>query len=130
MAYKMDRVVYDAVPDGLIDLPTAAARYGVTRNALHKRRSTGSLTTYGRLKGGSPGGGSILLSESEVLKIIADLDTKKQGAGSTAHIPIHVDTGCNLSRSCLDCRLPKCKHDMTLAELAQLTQNLSARGFL
>ena len=106
------QIIYSEVPAGLIDLPTAAARHGVTRNSLHKRLATGTLQSYGRLKGKSSGGGSILLSEREVLLIIESVAANNQRVGRHRNA-IHVDTGCNMSPSCLDCRLPKCQYDMT-----------------
>ena len=116
--------IYHEVPDGLIDLPTAAARHGVTRNSLHKRLQTGTLQSYGRLRGKSPGGGSVLLSERELLQIVDSMAANKHHVGRPRNVPIHVDTGCNLSLSCLDCRLPKCQYDMTPGELETVTQRL------
>ena len=35
-------------------------------------------------------------------------------------IPYYADTGCAFSATCLSCHLPKCVHDMTSSEMAQL----------
>ena len=118
-----ERIYYE-VPAGLIDLPTAAARHGVTRNSLHKRLQTGSLKSYGRLRGNSPGGGSVLLSERELLQIADSIAANKHHVGRPQNVPIHVDTGCNLSPSCLDCHLPRCQYDMTSRELETVKQRL------
>ena len=39
-------------------------------------------------------------------------------------IPYYADTGCAFSATCLSCHLPKCVHDMTASEMAQL-RNIS-----
>ena len=121
---EMDRAVYDEVPEGLVDLPTAAARHGVTRNALHKRLASGTLQSYGRLKGRSLGGGSPLLAERELLQIIDSMVLNKNRLGRPRDVPSDVDTGCEYSPSCLDCPLPKCKEDMTLGEQMKLRRDL------
>ena len=63
-------VVYDALPDGLIDLPSASRKYGVNRVTLWRWADKGAIKTYGRLKASATGGGYLVLDESEVCNYI------------------------------------------------------------
>ena len=117
--------VYDEVPAGLIDLPSAARKYGVTRNSLHKRLQTGSLRAHGHLNGGVRGSGITLLSESELAWVAESIVSNRHRRGGIPwNIPTHLDTGCEFSPSCLDCPLPKCKEDMTIGEQMKLRRDL------
>ena len=58
--------VYDELPPGLIDVPTAIIKYGVNPNTLRGWVARGHLTTCGRLKGSATGGGFVLLCEDEL----------------------------------------------------------------
>ena len=117
--------VYDEVPAGLIDLPSAARKYCVTRNSLHKRLRTGSLRAHGRLNGGVRGVGIILLSEGELARVAESIVSNKHRRGGIPwNIPAYPDTGCEFSLSCLDCPLPKCKEDMSLGEQTKLRRDL------
>ena len=58
--------VYDELPEGLIDLPAAAERYGVNRQTIHTWIRTGRLQSKGRLRASARGGGFHLLLESDV----------------------------------------------------------------
>ena len=58
--------VYDELPEGLIDLPTAAEKYGLNRQTLRHWVLNGRLHLYGRLRGSAPGGGFLVVNESEV----------------------------------------------------------------
>ena len=94
--------VYDEVPAGLIDLPSAARKYCVTRNSLHKRLRTGSLRAHGRLNGGVRGVGIILLSEGELARVAESIVSNKHRRGGIPwNIPAYPDTGCEFSLSCL-----------------------------
>ena len=117
--------VYDEVPAGLIDLPSAARKYGITRNSLHKRLRTGSLRAHGRLNGGVRGVGITLLSESELARVAESIVSNRSRRGGIPwNIPTHLDTGCEFSPSCLECPLPVCKEDMTLGEQMKLRRDL------
>ena len=63
--------VYAELPDGLIDLPSAARRYGVNRVTLWRWADRGSIKIYGRLKGSAAGGGYLLLNEEELRSYIS-----------------------------------------------------------
>ena len=59
--------VYRELPEGLIDLPSAAQKYGINRYTLHAWVRKGHIRSFGRLRGRAHGGGFIILDESEVL---------------------------------------------------------------
>ena len=65
-------VVYDELPEGLIDLPSAAVEYGVPRATLHAWVKRGKLNHKGRLRGRAQGGGFILVSERELATVLAE----------------------------------------------------------
>ena len=65
-----DRVFVE-LPPGLIDLPAAAAKYGLNRYTLHDWVSNQRLRNCGRLRGSARGGGYILLDEAELRAYIA-----------------------------------------------------------
>lgn len=60
-------VVYDELPEGLIDLPTASLRYGIKRHTITMWLQRGRLQARGRLKGPAPGGGYVLIAEAELM---------------------------------------------------------------
>ena len=55
------------VPRGLIDLPSAAQKYGRPISTLQAWVRRGHLATYGRLKAPARGGGYVLLLEADVI---------------------------------------------------------------
>ena len=59
--------VYDALPPGLIDIPTAARTYNVPRRTLQGWIRRGHLGCRGRLKGSAPGGGFLVIEEQELV---------------------------------------------------------------
>ena len=59
-------VVYDELPDGLIDLNTAAELHGCKVQTLRSWVKRGRLAPKGRLKSSAPGGGVILVDATEV----------------------------------------------------------------
>ena len=59
--------IYDELPDGLIDLPTAAKRYGIPVKTLGMWVHRGKLPRRGRLKAKAAGGGYIVTEESAIL---------------------------------------------------------------
>ena len=58
--------IYDELPDGLIDLPEAARKYGCSNALLHRWIDRGHLKEQGRLKAPARGGGYIVVYESEL----------------------------------------------------------------
>ena len=56
------------VPEGLIDLPRAARKYGHRIARLQRWVQRGHLKVYGRLKAPARGGGYLLLNEGELLE--------------------------------------------------------------
>lgn len=61
-------VVYDTLPDGLIDLPSAMRKYDIKRPTLWSWVAKGHLKSYGRLKGSATGGGLILVNEQDLVQ--------------------------------------------------------------
>ena len=59
-------VIYDELPDGLIDLPTAAIDLGISRHTIHTWIRAGKLSKKGRLRGPAKGGGYLLLCKVEL----------------------------------------------------------------
>ena len=57
----------DEVPEGLIDLPSAAQKYNCPVGTLQTWVKRGHLKTFGRLKAPARGGGYVLLLEADVL---------------------------------------------------------------
>ena len=57
----------DEVPEGLIDLPSAARKYGHRVTRLQRWVQRGHLKVYGRLKAPAPGKGYLLLRENDLL---------------------------------------------------------------
>ena len=55
------------LPPGLITLPEAARKFRINRYTLRSWVNDGKIATYGRLRGRAPGGGFLLLNESEVI---------------------------------------------------------------
>ena len=60
------------LPEGLIDLPSAARKYGeeygVSADAMRKWVSRGRVTKMGLLKAPAPGGGYLVVRELELLE--------------------------------------------------------------
>ena len=59
--------VYRELPEGLIDLPSAAKKYGINRSTLYNWVKTGKIRNFGRLRGSAQGGGFVVIEESEIL---------------------------------------------------------------
>ena len=58
--------IYDELPEGLIDLPSAAKKYGCTVGRLRNWVYRGKINQRGKLKASAPGGGLLLVSRSDV----------------------------------------------------------------
>ena len=63
--------IYTEVPDGGIDLPSAARKYGIHRGTLHTWVNTDRIGVIGRLKAPAAGGGYLIVNESELIEYIA-----------------------------------------------------------
>ena len=70
--------VYRELPEGLIDLPSAAKKFGVNAKTLYHWVRTGKVRSFGRLRARSRGGGYVVVEEAEVL---AYMDAPRLKAG-------------------------------------------------
>ena len=70
--------IYDELPDGLIDLATAAKRYNRSPHLMRTWVYRGHLEERGRLRGRGRNGGSIIVCEDDLLKRI-NAPTSKGG---------------------------------------------------
>ena len=59
-------VIYDELPPGLIDLPSASKKYGIPVKTLRTWVHRGKIPRRGRLRARSPGGGYIVTVEAEI----------------------------------------------------------------
>ena len=73
--------VYDELPEGLIDLRTAAEKYGCSVGRLRQWVKRGHLLPQGRLKARAPGGGVVLVDASFLQRLL--LDPPKNGRPKT-----------------------------------------------
>ena len=66
---ESDDVIYEPgnLPEGLIDLPSASRKYGISKATLRTWVHRGKLPRLGRLRAKSPGGGYIVTREAEIL---------------------------------------------------------------
>lgn len=65
-------VVYDQLPDGLIEMPRAAELYGVSPSTLRSWAHRGRLAVRGRLKASARGGGYLVFDKAEVAAMVAN----------------------------------------------------------
>ena len=63
-----DDVIYEpgALPEGLIDLPSASKKYGISVVTLRSWVQRGKLPRLGRLRGASPGRGYIVTDDAMI----------------------------------------------------------------
>ena len=61
-----DDVIYDVLPEGLIDLPSASKKYGIKVGTLRSWVHVGKLPRMGRLRGRAPGGGYIVTRDADI----------------------------------------------------------------
>ena len=64
-------VIYDELPAGLIDVPTAVREYSISRSTLSTWRRQGKLHRRGRLRAAAPGGGYNVFSREDVQRLIS-----------------------------------------------------------
>ena len=62
--------IYYKVPEGMIDLSTAAEQYNIPTSRVRRWVVMGRVPSQGRLRGKAPGGGSYLVLESDVVELI------------------------------------------------------------
>ena len=58
--------VYDVLPSGLIDLSSAAIKFGCSRRRLYNWVRRGHLPAVARLKASAPGGGYLVVAEEDI----------------------------------------------------------------
>ena len=58
--------IYTELPEGLIDLPSAAAGYGCTVQRFRGWIRKGYIKPQGRLRAGCPGGGYLVVSREDL----------------------------------------------------------------
>lgn len=71
-----DLPIYTELPEGLIDLPTAARKYGCHLQRFYMWVHRGHLQCRGRLRAPSRGGGYIVVSEEELKTRIGSVSEK------------------------------------------------------
>ena len=67
---RWDYPIYTQLPEGLIEIRTAAQKYGRTAHTLRDWVERGLIQSRGRLRGRAPGGGFILISEQELIAFL------------------------------------------------------------
>ena len=60
-------IIYDELPEGLIDLPSASKKYKIPVGTLRSWVRRGKLPHKGRLRARSPGGGYIVTEEDVIV---------------------------------------------------------------
>ena len=76
--------IFPILPEGLIDVPSACRKYGVSRQAIHAALRRGALTPRGRLLNANGGPGSVVLNEEELIAYV-------RGSNSTDNLPMHTE---------------------------------------
>ena len=71
-----DLPIYTELPEGLIDLPTAARKYGYPLQTIYMWVHRGRLECRGRLRAPSRGGGYIVVCEQELQNRMASPPNK------------------------------------------------------
>ena len=69
--------IYIETPKGHIDLPGASQKYGVKLTTLRYWLRQGHIKRVGRLKAPAPGGGYVVVKESDIVKHVSA--PKKKG---------------------------------------------------
>ena len=65
-------VIYDELPEGLIDLPSAATKYGRPITTLRGWVHRGKLISVGRLRAPAYGGGYVVVDEESLKSVITN----------------------------------------------------------
>lgn len=74
----LEMPVYAELPEGLIDLPAAARKYGRSIGTLHSWRRQGRIEAVGRLRASAPGGGYYLFRISDIKAVNAATRRRKR----------------------------------------------------
>ena len=61
--------VYDELPEGMIDVPSAARKYRRSTSTLRNWALAGRLRVVGRRRASAPGGGYLVFEEADVEEI-------------------------------------------------------------
>lgn len=78
-------VVYDELPEGLIDLPSAQERYGISRWSVYRAVEKGHINFCGRLRASARGGGYLLVDEAALVNYMASPKSKGGRPRKSAH---------------------------------------------
>ena len=62
--------VYDELPPGAIDLPSAARKYELHPKTVHDWVEKGYVKSLGRLRGSARGGGFVIVRENDLMEYI------------------------------------------------------------
>ena len=62
--------IYEKLPDGAIDLPSAARKYGVNSETMRRWLDKGKVPVIGRLRGPAQGGGFLVMWEDDLVRYI------------------------------------------------------------
>ena len=62
-----DYPIFTELPEGLITVPDAGRKYGISRRTIQTWIRTGRLELRGRLRGSARGGGYMLVDESDLV---------------------------------------------------------------
>ena len=60
--------VYRELPPGLITLPDASRKFDIPSSRIRSWVNSGKIQTFGRLRGMAPGGGPLVVMETEVIE--------------------------------------------------------------
>ena len=82
--------IFTELPDGLIDIPTAAKKYQIKGATLRAWVRKGHLKLQGRLKGPTWGGGSLVVLEAALKEYISE---PKDKGGRPRKWPMRVSIG-------------------------------------
>ena len=74
--YDGNTVFIGELPEGLIDIPTAAEKYNCPKSRIQNWVQRGRLATYGRRKAPARGGGYLVLREDELLDYLSQPPNK------------------------------------------------------
>ena len=66
-----DLPVFNELPAGLIDVPSAVKKYGCQNSTLRKWIARGLLSSHGRLRAPARGGGYLVVSEDQLMERLA-----------------------------------------------------------
>ena len=80
-----DLPIFNELPAGLIDVPTAVKQFGCQNSTLRRWIAKGLLPARGRLRAPAPGGGYLVVSEEELVKHLSE--PRKKGGRPRKTMP-------------------------------------------